>query len=349
MSMEHSSLITIFFTGLFVGGLTCMAVQGGLLAATIAQREQERLRIEAAKSGNVLPTLSFLVAKIIAYTFLGMLLGWFGSFFQLSIQAKIVLQSAVAIFMIGTALNLLNAHPVFRYFVIVPPRFITRFIRKESKSRNVFAPALLGALTVFIPCGTTQAMMALSIASGSLLLGAAILFVFTLGTAPVFFLLAYFATRLGGIFQQYFLRTAAYAIIILALFNINNVLALSGSEVTAETITSNMYCALAICDNSPLVRGAVSSAPVNTATIMIEQNQYSPNTIVVKAGSEVTLNLINKSGGGCTQAFTIPKLGIQKIVPLGSSDTVSFTAPGEPGKLSFMCSMGMYRGTIEVI
>jgi len=39
-----TSLWAIFLTGLITGGLTCMAVQGGLLAATIAQREEERLK-----------------------------------------------------------------------------------------------------------------------------------------------------------------------------------------------------------------------------------------------------------------------------------------------------------------
>ena len=33
----------IFLTGLTVGGLTCLAVQGGLLASVIAGREKERL------------------------------------------------------------------------------------------------------------------------------------------------------------------------------------------------------------------------------------------------------------------------------------------------------------------
>ncbi len=37
--MGNTNLLAIFLTGLITGGLTCMAVQGGLLAATIAQRE----------------------------------------------------------------------------------------------------------------------------------------------------------------------------------------------------------------------------------------------------------------------------------------------------------------------
>src|SRR5437868_2367269 len=114
---QSSNLWAIFLTGLFVGGLTCMAVQGGLLAATIAQREEERLK-EKARKGAVLPIISFLMAKLAAYTVLGFLLGWLGSAFQLSLGIKTILNFAVVVFMIGTAFNILNVHPNFRYFVI---------------------------------------------------------------------------------------------------------------------------------------------------------------------------------------------------------------------------------------
>ena len=38
------NLISVFLTGLLTGGLTCLAVQGGLLAATLAQREEQKLK-----------------------------------------------------------------------------------------------------------------------------------------------------------------------------------------------------------------------------------------------------------------------------------------------------------------
>lgn len=344
------NLWAIFTTGLFVGGLTCMAVQGGLLAATIAQREEERLK-EKAKKGSALPILAFIVAKLVAYTVLGFLLGWIGSAFELSLTAKTIVQFAVVIFMIGTALNILNVHPSFRYFVIQPPRFLTRLVRKQSKSKDMFAPALLGAFTVFIPCGTTQAMMALAIASGNPLLGAAILFTFVLGTSPIFFILGYFATKLGDTLHQKFMQFAAYGIILLAVFNLNNAIALTGSSFTLDKIWKNAYCTLYFCDDSPIFARNINvlGQAANDLTINIEQTGYSPNNLAIKAGSNVTLNLVNKSGGGCTQAFTIPRLGIQKVVPLGQSDTIQFTAPNKPTELAFMCGMGMFRGVINVI
>ncbi len=340
------SLIPIFLTGLIIGGLTCLAVQGGLLAATLAQREEEKLKNNLKKGGNALPILSFLVAKLVAYTFFGFLLGLLGSFFTLSITAKVIMQIAVVVFMLGTAFNILGIHPIFRYFIIQPPKFLTKLVRKQSKSQDIFAPAILGALTVFIPCGTTQAMMALAIASGSPLNGAAILFAFVLGTSPLFFILGYFATTLGDMFQKQFMKVAAAVLILLAVYNLNNALALSGLNLNLGNSVKSIYCTLWFCNSSS---ASVNVIPVSEATITITQLAYVPNTITVKKGTDITLRLVNKDGANCIQAFTIPSLGIQKLIPPGSSDIIKFTAPQTPTQIPFMCSMGMFRGVINVI
>lgn len=321
-----------------------MAVQGGLLAATLAQREEEKLK-EHVKNGKALPILAFLIAKLVAYTILGVFLGWLGSLFKISIQAQVVLQLAVVIFMVGTALNLLDVHPIFRYFVIQPPRFLTRLVRKQSKRSDIFAPALLGAFTIFIPCGTTQAMMALAIASGNPLAGAAILFAFILGTSPVFFVLGYFTMRLGDLLQKSFMKVAAVVLILLALFNLDATLTLAGSKYTPSSILKNSFCLISYCSDKALGQGA----PVSEQNITITPTGYTPNSFTVAAGSTVRINLVNQNASGCVQAFTIPTLNIQKIVSPGQTDSLTFTAPTKPGNIAFMCSMGMYVGTIQVI
>jgi sulfite exporter TauE/SafE len=344
---EGLSLWGIFLTGLVTGGLTCLAVQGGLLAATLAQREEQRLTDKSARTGNALPILSFLIAKLVAYTILGFLLGWLGSLVQLSLSAKVIMQFAVGIFMIGTALNILNVHPIFRYFAIQPPKFLARLVRKQSKRADLFAPVLLGAFTIFIPCGTTQAMMALAIGSGSPILGAATLFAFILGTSPLFFILGFLATKLGDALQQKFMKFAAVALILLAVYNLNGAFALSGiqfpprSDTPVSSKTENTQ--------SPSVRTETTSTGTSAIAIMIGQAGYTPKVISVKAGSKVMLKLSNKDAYSCAQAFTIPSLGLQEVVVPGKEVSVQFTAPQTPGTLPFMCSMGMYRGVINVI
>ena len=337
------NLWTIFITGLLTGGLTCLAVQGGLLATTIAQRENELIREKSKQSVTILPIFSFLIGKLFSYTLLGFLLGWFGSIFQLSLTVQIIMQFAVAIFMLGTALNILNVHPIFCYFVIKTPKFLARLVRKQSKSKDIFAPLILGAFTVFIPCGTTQAMIALAIGSGNPSLGALILFAFVLGTSPLFFILGYFTTRLGDVLHQKFMKLAAYSLILLVIFNLNGAVALTGSQLTLENAGKNIWCFLTSCKSDTLGVAVVEEV------IEFNPGYYSPNLITVKANREVKLKLVNKDGSSCMQSFVIPTLGILRIVPLGSSDSVEFTAPKEPGKLTFMCGMGMYRGVINVI
>lgn len=331
------NLWIIFTTGLIAGGLTCAAVQGGLLAATVASSGNED-----ARRKNIVPTLSFLVAKLFAYTIFGLFLGWIGSFFQLSLTVQAGLLFLVTIFMIGTALAMLDVHPLFRYFIIQPPRFLTRIVRAQTKSQHVFAPALLGASTIFIPCGTTQAMMALAIASRSPGAGAAILFTFVLGTFPIFFLLGYSIEWLKDILQDRFAKIAAYSILAVSVWNVNTAAALSGSPWTIQSITKNVVCTISFCDTSPLS----ASVPSRDVTITIKSNGYSVDRPVIAAGEPIRLTLKNTNGRGCTQSFTIPRLGIQEVVPVGQSKTISFTAPSEGKELAFTCSMGMYGGTL---
>jgi len=343
---ENINLLAIFTTGLLAGGISCIAVQGGLLTSLLAQRESEVLKSNLEKSdkyANIVPISAFVIAKLVAYTLLGALLGWFGSLFQLNLQAQIILQIVVIIFMVGTALNLLNVHPLFRYFVIQPPHNLSRLIRLQSKRQDVFAPVFLGAFTVFIPCGVTQAMMALAVASGNPIAGSAILFSFVLGTTPVFFLLGYFTMKAGGILKKKFFKLAAFVIILLSLFNLNNALALTGTNYTISNLLRETYCIFSYCQD------ITGQMPVAEQTIIISSTGYSPSFFAVAAGTDVKINLINTNAVGCQQAFTVPALNIQKIVRPNQTATFTFRAPSKPGNISFMCTMGMYAGVIRVI
>src|SRR5438874_12252162 len=108
----------IFITGLTTGGLTCMAVQGGLLTSLIAQRAEEDIEARSKRAHSIIPILLFLVAKLIAYTLLGLGLGFLGSKLQLPIETRITLSILVGLYMIGSAFRIIDAHPIFRYLTI---------------------------------------------------------------------------------------------------------------------------------------------------------------------------------------------------------------------------------------
>lgn len=231
------NLWVIFFTGLTVGGLTCLAVQGGLLASVIAAREGEEVEKHVNKRSPFLPTLAFLSAKLVTYTALGFLLGAFGGAIGINQTVQIVMQFVAGVYMVAVALNLLNIHPIFRYTVIQPPKFLTRRVRNQSKSKEFFAPAFLGAMTIFIPCGTTLAMEALAISSANPLIGAAIMAAFVLGTTPLFFGIGWITSVLGDNFRVRFLKIAAVAVIYLGVTSINGALIAIGFPVNSQSIT----------------------------------------------------------------------------------------------------------------
>lgn len=319
-----------------------MAVQGGLLATTIAQSRDAGSRSAWPRAW---PILSFLAAKLVVYTLLGFLLGWLGSLMQISLRFQAILMIAVALFMIGTALALLNVHPVFRFFILEPPVFLRRLVRRQSKQDHWFAPAMLGAFTIFVPCGTTQAMMALAVASGHPAWGALILFTFVLGTSPLFFFVGYSMEWLKTVLAGRFAPLAASVIIIMAIWNMNAGAILLGSPVSLQSIGAEVYCTVTFCDRPVLAFGL----PSQQVTITIESNGYRVDPPVIPAGKQISLTLKNENGRGCTQAFTIPLLGVSQVVPVGATKTISFTAPSQPGTLAYSCGMGMYGGQFTVV
>jgi uncharacterized protein len=331
----------IFTTGLVAGGVMCAALQGGLLAATIASQKRE-----GADTGKVLPIVSFLIAKLGAYTILGAVLGWIGTAFTFSLAFQAILLTVVAFFMIGTALAMLDVHPIFRYFVIQPPKFLTRLVRAQTKQSNTFAPALLGAFTIFIPCGTTQAMMAIALSTRNPLYGAIVLFAFVLGTFPVFFAFGYAIEILKDVFRIQFARVAALVIIALAIMSLRSAVLLSGTSVFFTNMIRPLYCAVSFCGTS----NSNSIREVSTnVTLHVLSNGYKASTHNIAKGQTITLTLVNDDSSSCTQSFTIPSLGLQTVVLKGQSKELTFRAPDQVGSLQYTCGMGMYGGSLNVL
>lgn len=341
-------------TGLTTGGLSCLAVQGGLLASSLAaqleqdvqqsqQRRAQRALVAdgAIQRGVATPILLFLAAKLAAYTLLGFLLGLVGSVVQLDSTGRAVLQFAIGIFMIGNALRMLNVHPVFRYFAFEPPRVLTRYLRRKAKHNTGWiTPVMLGSLTVLIPCGVTQSMMALAVATGDPFSGAAILFAFTLGASPVFFAVAYFATRLGTRLEKYFTRLVAITVLVLGFVAIETGLNLMGSPYSIRAWTRNL-------SDAPAVTAVSAADGVQVLRIDVKNYGYVPEVLVAVANRPIRLELNTWNTRSCSRAFTIPALKIEKLLP--ATGTVVVELPPQPSgsELAFSCSMGMYGGVIR--
>lgn len=342
-------LWVIFLTGLTVGGLTCLAVQGGLLASVIAAREGEDIRAGYHKRHKLWLVLAFLASKFLAYIVLGFILGGFGSVLALSDQVRIIMQMVVALYMIAVALNLLNIHPIFRYAIIQPPKFLTKLVKNQSKSKDLFAPAFLGALTVFIPCGTTLAMEALAISSGSPFWGAVIMGVFILGTIPFFLGLGFITAFLGDALRMKFLKIAAIAVLYLGITSLNGALVLAGSPVNLQAITDYIPVQIDLgSKTADRLSGSVLINGFQEVNIQVLPNGYSPDYVQLQARVPVKLKLTSGNQLGCTSQFVIPALGISRNLAPNETAIIEFT-PQEKGKIIATCSMGMYYLVMEAI
>ncbi|PKN98460.1 MAG: hypothetical protein CVU42_12170 [Chloroflexi bacterium HGW-Chloroflexi-4] len=374
MENKLNNILIAFVTGLTSGGLSCLAVQGGLLASSLenqiekdfqnaGQRKgRNKKNIKPSRSKLALPILVFLIAKLLAYSILGFLLGLVGQAFQLSPIARAFLQIGIGIFMLGSALRMLNVHPIFRIFVFEPPTFLRRFIRKTSKEADnstLVTPAFLGFMTVLIPCGVAQAMMAVALGTGDPIQGAALMFAFTLGTSPVFFAVSYFATQLGQKLEKYFMRFVAIVVLVLALVTINSGLTLAGSPYTFSRLANSVFpkpqnVAAVATDQvaqstEPFTDETItgsSDSEGRLLTINVQNSGYYPNEVHAKAGIPVTLKLITDNVQSCSRAFIIPSLGVQQILDETGQAMIQIPAQISGTQIYFSCSMGMYGGTI---
>ena len=89
----------------------------------------------------------------------------------------------------------------------------------------------------------------------------------------------------------------------------------------------------------------IANNEIQKITLGIKNYNYYPNTIKVKAGIPVRINL-DESVRGCYRSFVIRDFGIAKRLAT-PKDYVEFT-PTKKGTYTFACSMGMGRGIIIV-
>src|SRR3989344_577573 len=98
--LGDTNLLLIFLTGLTTGGLSCVAVQGGLLASVL-NKDEEKYQGRLIKNEKVAKLLAFLTAKVVAYTLLGLLLGFAGSLISLSPQMRGWIQIVIGVYLLG--------------------------------------------------------------------------------------------------------------------------------------------------------------------------------------------------------------------------------------------------------
>ncbi|MET9959601.1 sulfite exporter TauE/SafE family protein [Streptomyces sp. NPDC006326] len=337
MASSTTLFLTGVTTGLFAGGASCAAVQGGLLAGAVGRRSTEWTKERWERSGLFTPIGAFLGAKLLSHSLLGAALGLIGAAIQPGPRAQAVLMLLAGLLMILFALDMFGVTAVRRFV----PRFPSswgRRVRRSAKSAAVTTPAVLGFLTVLIPCGVTLSVELIAVTSGNPLAGTAVMAGFVLGTGPLFALLGFFLRSTARLWQGRLTFVTAAIVLLVAVWTLSSGLRLGGWwPATAP--------AAAVAAEGPAQTVVVRPDGSQTVTLQARTNSYTPAAITAKAGIPTTLVVATKGTGGCVRAFVVPRLGVQKILPVTGQTTIDLGSP-KPGSLEFTCGMGMYGGQI---
>lgn len=336
------SLWAVLLTGLLAGGASCAAVQGGLLAGTVARRRPE-------PGPKARPVASFLAGKLVSHTLVGALLGLLGDAVQVGFRTRAALQVAVGVVMVALAADLLG-FGLARRLAPRAPQAWSRLVRRSARWGGAAGPALLGVATVLIPCGATLSIELLAVASGSPLAGAAIMATFVVGTSPLFAAIGYVARRSTAVLKGRLGALAGVAVLVAGLVSLNAGLTLLGSPVTLSSAWRGILgggstggpSAAAPAPAEP----ALAADGVQRLVIDARSAGYSPSRVSARAGVPTEVVMRTNANQGCTRAVVFPTLRIQRVLP-ATGETVIDLGRLSQGTLRYTCAMGMYSGSIQ--
>jgi uncharacterized protein len=345
-NVNSDSFLPAFFAfGLLAGFSTCAALVGGIILS-LSRQWQSLYSSSDSTLIRLQPTLIFNLGRVVIFFIFGAALGYFGSFFHLSLTFSSVVTILVSLVMLILGLQMLNIKWA-NFISFALPKSITGNLADETRFKGRFMPFIMGGLTFFLPCGFTLTAQSLALASGNPLNGGLIMSVFALGTFIPLLLIGYTSagSQKDPRTAAYFSQVAGILVVIFALYNISNqlnVLGFSPIFPAASATTQNLGT-----DTSDLV-------PVVNGKQFLKMDAsstgYSPSTFKVKAGQPIRWEITDRGTSGCTNAVISRTLfdGPINLVP-GTTSVKEFTAPASPGTYRFSCWMGMINGSIEVV
>lgn len=324
------SVLAAIGVGVVASFSTCLALTGGLIIGLSAKLKQADGNASIKDLG--LLQLRFQAGRLLSFFFLGGLLGLLGQGIAYSLHAISFLSGLVALVMLYLGLNILGLLPdISRLGLHLPKRFGTGIGSLRDR-----APFLLGALTFFLPCGFTQSMQLLAVASGNFLQAGLIMLLFALGTMPVLFsvgLGASISQRPGfGIAK----KMIGALIIVFALYSLQSALLVAGFRLP-WLLYSQTQDAQVPTETS----GDVQIVRMDLDYYFMQEEFRIKKDIPVRW----EINAINISG--CSNEVIIPRLGISSGKLKKGLNVVEFT-PTESGVLPFSCWMGMLSGRFIV-
>ncbi len=327
---QNMSLGMLFVVGLLTS-IHCVAMCGGI-------NMSQCMPVQSGQGRRLLPSALYNLGRVISYTLVGGLAGALGSAVSFSGWARGIVAVASGVFMVVMGLSMMG----LPWFARIAPR-MPRFLRvKAGQAGRGRGPLVVGLLNGLMPCGPLQAMQLYALGTGSFLLGASAMFLFSMGTVPLMFGLGALSSVLSSRFTARMMKVSAALVLLLGFVMVGRGLALSGVSVPDLGGPALEAQSTAQTPNS-----ASGAAGVQNVEAAITSGGY-PN-ITVMAGTPVRLNFKAAKGAlnGCNRTLVIPKFNKQVDLKVGDN-IVEFT-PDQPGTIPYSCWMGMITGKITVV
>lgn len=344
----NSSLPVFLIFGLLAGFSSCAALVGGLILS-ISKQWIGQYGNSEDMGKKLEPHILFNAGRVLGYGFFGVLLGMAGNFFKLSPMFTAIMVLVISAVMVLLGLQMLGVKALQK-FQIRLPKSVTGKVADESNFTGKWGPAMMGALTFFLPCGFTITAQALALASGHPIQGGLIMTMFALGTLPGLMAIGFSSVKMysNPKMAGQFSIIAGALVLFFALFNANNQLNVLGlpniSDVFASNSTSvNRAVAGNTADLPPMVNGK------QVVKITASSFSYTPQRIKMRANTPTVWEVTAQGISGCTNAIISRGLFEGQIDLVdGQVATKEFTSP-KPGLYKYSCWMGMVSGTVEVV
>lgn len=337
---SNMSLGFLFVIGLFTS-IHCVAMCGGIHLSTCISYSGKMNQKYNNHLAKVMPSVMYNIGRVLSYTVIGGIVGGLGSVIKISNTGSAFISILAGVFMIIMGLNLLNISPKLRKLIPQMPIVLTKKINKEKQSKG---PFVIGLLNGLMPCGPLQAMQVYALGTGSILGGAAAMFMFSLGTVPLLLGFGVLGTVLTSKHTKGMMKVSAVLVMVLGLIMLNRGFAITGIKINPFMIVnqSDENAQINTQENEQTL-----DLDVQKVSTILESRRYEPITIQKGIPVEWTIVANESNLNGCNNVIIIPEYNIQKELVVGNN-IIEFT-PTESGEFGYSCWMGMIRSSITVV
>lgn len=331
-----TTLFVLFVVGLFTS-IHCVGMCGGIMLSQSIRADSN----STSKWTALKPTLLYNAGRIVSYTVLGGIVGAIGSVLSISLHVKAGISIFAGIFMIIMGLNMAG-FSLFKRFNIRMP---WSFCKLKNKSRT---PFIVGLLNGLLPCGPLQTMQLYALGTGSFIIGALSMFIFSLGTVPLMLTFGMITGLLSKSFTKSILKFSGILVLVLGFVMANRGLALAGVRPISlssliSTVSPQNTNSVAIDTSSK----AEIKDGVQILRMTADSRGYTPNVLFIQKGIPVKWIIDGAAISSCNGQIVVPSLNIQQNLKSGEN-IINFT-PTSTSDISFSCWMGMINGVIKVV